>query len=266
MKLNLCSGGAVWLVAALAGAIIPSTGRAQVAGDNADIYPGNPDHGWSANNGGLGYDLWTPLGDTAGGGTYMEGVGVNNRQVDGNYSFALYAGGGAYDISRPITSPYTQAEFTISTRFDLAGAGPNLVNLRSGNSIASFGAGELISFGIVNDNQLSYTDLAGTHVLGSGEARGQVWDWTIDFNANSGAFSLSVTNAGGGFATSVAGTLEISGTTAGSFAVINSSTGGNQNLIFDSPQFQPIPEPTAVTVLGLGLVLGGVHFMRRRKA
>jgi hypothetical protein len=43
-------------------------------------------------------------------------------------------------------------EFDIITRFDLAGAGPNLVNLRSGNNVAGFGAGELLSFGIVNNN------------------------------------------------------------------------------------------------------------------
>ncbi len=147
------------------------------ASDNADgsSYSPQPDHNWSVTNGGIGYGLWTPLADTGGGGTFMEGVGVNNRQVDGNFSFALYAGGGSYDISRPLVNPQPNGEFEINTRFDLAGAGPNLVNLRAGNITSGFGAGELLSFGIVNGNQLSYTDGSGFHLFPSGEARGARW-------------------------------------------------------------------------------------------
>src|SRR5580765_5285573 len=72
-----------------------------VASDNADNpqYAPQPTHNWSPINGGFGYNTWTPLADQVGGGTYMEGVGVNNRQVTGNFSFALFAGGGGYDIS-----------------------------------------------------------------------------------------------------------------------------------------------------------------------
>ena len=151
---------------------------------------------------GFGYGAGTPLAGTGGGGTYMEGVGVNGRQVEGNFSFALYSGGGSYDISRPLSSSVASAEFSIITRFDIAGSGPNLVNLRTGNNTASFGAGELLSFGLVNDSQLSYTDSSGFHTLASGEARGDVWDWTVDFDAASGSYSLSVTNLGGGYAQS----------------------------------------------------------------
>src|ERR1700751_5228001 len=73
--------------------LVSTSAQAQVAYDNASLYPNNPDHGWPSNNGGYGYNLWTALGGVSGGGTYMEGVGVNGRQGDGNYSFALYAGG-----------------------------------------------------------------------------------------------------------------------------------------------------------------------------
>src|SRR5713226_4118295 len=150
---------------------------AVVALDNADnsAYAPQPTHNWSPINGGFGYNTWTGLADTGGGGTYMEGVGVNGRQVEGNFSFALYAGGGSYDVSRPLTSAITGVgEFDVLTRFDIAGAGPNLVNIRSGNNTAAFGAGELLSFGLVNDNQLDYTDVTGFHQLPSGEARGAV--------------------------------------------------------------------------------------------
>src|SRR5229473_3498918 len=47
----------------------------QLAYDNGDLYPANPDHTWPAFNGGFGYNLWTPLADTGGGGTYNLGGG-----------------------------------------------------------------------------------------------------------------------------------------------------------------------------------------------
>jgi PEP-CTERM motif len=227
-----------------------------VALDNADFpaYAPQPTHNWAPINGGFGYNVWTPLADTGGGGTYMEGVGVNGRQVEGNFSFALYAGGGSYDISRALTGPIAAGEFDIITRFDIAGAGPNLVNLRAGNNLASFSAGELLSFGIVNGNQLSYTDGTGFHVLPSGESRGSVWSWNIDFNAAAGTYSGSVTNLGGGFAAFFNGNLESSGTSVDSFAVINSSTGNNENVIFDVPTFSVVPEPATLSLMGLGFL------------
>jgi len=253
-------------VALLFGGLAPTSHASIIATDDANTggYAPQPDHGWAGFNGGTGYNLWTPLADTGGGGTYMEGVGVNNRQVDGNYSFSLYSGSGSYDISRPLTSSVTTGEFDILTRFDIAGAGPNLVNLRAGNNLAGFGSGELLSFGIVNGNELSYTDGSGFHLLSSGEARGDVWSWDVVFNAGAGTYTLNVSQVGGGYSSGpITGSLESSGTSVGSFAVINSSTGNNQNVIFDDPTFSTVPEPAALSLIG------GVMTMlsfRRRKA
>jgi hypothetical protein len=247
-------------------AVCGSAHAAVVASDdanNADYAP-QPNHNWSVINGGFGYNLWTPLGGAGGGGTYMEGVGVNNRQVAGNFSFALYAGGGTYAISRPLTSSMASGEFDILTRFDLAGAGPNLVNLRTGNNVAGFGNGELLSFGIVNGNTLGYTDGTGFHAMASGEARGSVWSWDVIFDASAGSYTLSVTNLGGGYSAVVGGNLDANNTSVGSFGVINSSAGGNQNLIFGAAQFSTVPEPSAMALLSVGAV--GWLSLRRRKA
>jgi hypothetical protein len=239
-----------------------------VAEDNADFpqYAPQPNHNWSPINGGFGYNLWTPLADQTGGGTYMEGVGVNNRQVEGNFSFALYAGGGGFDISRPLINPITgTGEFDIITRFDVADSpGASLVNIRAGNNTAAFSAGELLSFGIVDGNTLSYTDATGFHLLPSGEARGSVWSWNIDFNTVAGTYSGSVTNLGGGFAAFFNGLLEPGGNNVDSFAVLNSSTGNNQNVIFDLPTFSvPVPEPSTLALVWLGVA--GLFCVCRRK-
>src|ERR1035441_7111285 len=65
-----------------------------VALDNADFsaYAPQPNHNWSPINGGFGYNTWTALGGASGGGTFMEGVGVNGRPGGGEFSFSLCSG------------------------------------------------------------------------------------------------------------------------------------------------------------------------------
>jgi len=251
------------VTAAVVSFAAPLFAQSIIATDNADgsAYSPQPTHNWTPINGGTGYGTWTPLSDTSGGGTYMEGTSVNNAQVDGNYSFALYAGSGSYDVSRPLSSSLAVGDFSILTRFNIAGSGPNLVNLRTGNNTTTFGSGELISFGIVGGNTLSYTDSSGFHTIASGEARGAVWDWNVNFNATAGTYTLSVTNMGGGFADTIVGNLEQSSTTVGSFGVINSSSGGNQNVIFDAPTFT-VPEPSSVFLGAAGVAT--LFLLRRR--
>jgi hypothetical protein len=241
------------------------------ASDNAEdpAYQPVPDHDWSIDNGGFGYGFWTPVSDTGGGGTYMEGVTVNNRQVSGSYSYAIYAGGGGFDISRPLTSSITKGEFEINTRFDLAGNNIDLVNLRSGNNTSTFGGGEFLSFGLVaatgqSPQQLTYTDNNGLQVLPTGEARGVRWHWQVDFDATSGTYSAQVTNMDNTASTfSFGGNLIAGGPSVGSFAVINTSSGGNQNLIFNQPVFS-VPEPTAFGLSGAG-ALALLAWSRRRR-
>ena len=212
---------------------------------NLGIYGGGND--WPSINGGSGFCWWMPLSDTGGGGTYMEGVNANNRQITGSSSFALYAGSGSYDISRPLSSAITVGSFSILTRFDSGRQWPESHQPSCREQYEWFWPGELLSFGLVNGNELTYTDGSGFHTLSSGEARGDIWDWTVNFNAAQGTYSLSVAEVGGGYSTTVSGNLEETGTSVDSFAVINSSTGGNQNLIFDLPTFE-VPEPSSLAL------------------
>jgi len=254
-------GGSTFRASAVAlGVVISSLGMiagaysATLAFDNANLpeYATQPNHNWSVINGGYGYNLWTglndiPLGTGMDGGTYMTGVGVELRQVDADWSFGLYAYGTGFYISRPLATPMAEGIFTILTRFDMTGGGANLINLRSANGTAAFTSGELLAFGIDGDadpTQLSFRDATGIHVLPSGEARREVWQWTVNFNALSGIYSLWVTNLGGGFATTLGGHLKENLTTVGSFAVRNSSIGDYQNLIFDGPAFDVPPFAT----------------------
>src|SRR2546421_9664760 len=115
-----------------------------VASDNADnaAYGPFPNNNWSSANGGAGYNLWTILGDSTGGGRYMEGVGVNGRQVEGSFSFGLFATNQISSISRPLASQITgNGQFEIVTRFDVANTQTNAinaVNLRAGNVTNTF--------------------------------------------------------------------------------------------------------------------------------
>ena len=97
----------------------------------------------------------------------MEGVGVNGRQADGNYSFAVYADTGAYAVSRALSNSLYSGTFDITVRFDLTGSGSNLVSLRSGNNTNTFGGGELLSFlaSSMAAYAESYADSSGLHAL-----------------------------------------------------------------------------------------------------
>ena len=121
-----------------------------------------------------------------------------------------------------------------------------------------------MSFGLVNGNQLTYTDSGGLHTLPTGEARGLRWQWQIDFDASSGTYSGVVTNMDNSLSTfSFSGNLQLSNTTAGSFAVINTSSGGNQNLIFNNAVFS-VPEPSSLGLAGAS-ALGLFTWSRRRR-
>src|SRR5208283_1941207 len=94
---------------------------------------------WTNFNGGYGYRRWTTLGGITHGGPYLEGIETNasGRQVDGNYSFGLYANGSpgsgsGIAVSRPLSNSITAGVFAITARWDLTGNGSNLFNLRSG--------------------------------------------------------------------------------------------------------------------------------------
>ena len=124
----------------------------------------------------------------------------------------------------------------------------------------------MLSFGIVNGNELSYTDSSRVSTSSPRRSRGSVWDWTCKLsNTGPGSYNLSVTNLGGGYATTTSGTLEASAPPVfDSFAVINSSTGGNQNVIFDVPTVTAAPEPSTLALIGMSAI-GSMCYFRHRK-
>jgi hypothetical protein len=237
-----------------------------VASDNADnaAYGPFPNNNWSSVNGGSGYNPWTILGDSVGGGRYMEGVGVNGRQVEGSFSFGLFATNQISSISRPLVSTMTgKGQFDIVTRFDVANPGlTNLhaVNLRAGNFSNTFGSGEQLAFGMIHTNVLGYSDFSGTHSLASFNAVSNAWAWKITFDTVAGTYSGSVFTNNGGLVAAWNGLLKLNDTMGpvSSFGVIDSGIG---NVIFDVPQFS-VPEPAAASIVALAV--GALIFWRRR--
>jgi len=47
------------------------------------------------------------------------------------------------------------------------------------------------------------------------------------------------------------------------FPVISSSSGGNQNLIFDAPTFTTVPEPSTFALCGMSMLITSVLVRRR---
>lgn len=212
------------------------------------------------NNGGSGlgiYNFYTTTSLSRGGillVTANSANGTGGRMIDGAKSFGVRAGSsttrGAHSGYRTLSDGNQQfGSWTFSMRFDVDNTkGFSGVNLKSSTS-TSFGAGELLSIGIMpasgtvgGNTGIMITDATGQHMIDMGaEVRGNIIDAKIDFDTLTGAYTSGVKFRTDANYKTYTGTLKSSGASVRlvAFGYLNSNNSGaiNQNLIFDSLQF-----------------------------
>lgn len=275
---HLISGAAI----ACAAVLIPSIGAAQVAYDSAanSTYAG----GWSAGqDGGYGFGAWSFDGTTSPGGVSDPGA----QQVESSSLWTLFNLGtappsGISDVGRAITEPgglqvgqtfQTIIENPVGYHFY---GGYDILfyngtdNNAAGNNAAALRVGEFdyyttYPYWTVSDaGPGTTTTLSSENTAGGTAVAGMQLDFTL---TSATGYSLTLTPLGGGAAYSTTGTLASSlpidyvnfrlydGTSSGPNDTADNFEIENMEIV--------VPEPTSVALLGLGL--GGLMFLRRKK-
>jgi hypothetical protein len=231
----------------------------RVSSDDAEAYAA---FGYSApnNNGGGGFGSWTghvTNSSTSRGRlllvTGSSANGTAGRMTDGTKSFGVTAGTsttqGTQSGYRAFSAPRQAGTFSFSLRCDVNNsAGFTGLNLKSQGG-TSFGAGELVSIGMLPANGtvggntgLVVTDASGQRMIDfATEVRGAVFDVQIEFDTRTGDYTLRVKRRADTAFRTLSGKLKLSGPSvnAAAFGFLNANNSGatNQNLIFDNLAF-----------------------------
>jgi len=230
----------------------PVTQHSPILGWVRDGFPIYGPYGYSNASGGAAdhaesYAAWDyNFNNTGGSGlgpiTYLEGSngGIyldSSRKIDGNYSFAIYAGTGGQAACRQIFNPRDMGILTFSARFDVdntnAFSGFNLKSTQGGG----FGGGELLAFGLhpSSGNNKIVVYGATTQFIDLGSSLlGIPVDFYIRYNSSTGTYTLGAKFRTATAYTYVTGSFKTAGQLASYLGVGNFNTGSNQNLIFDS--------------------------------
>ena len=266
------------------GLLTATTVRAQLAAyDNFETFgngvPPQPSHAYDdgigyGDNGGTGFGALTYLEGT-GGGIYTETGGA---RLDDAQSLGVYAGSNGQALGRTVTTAVTLGVYTLDARFNLSNANAfSGFNIKSGLG-TTFGANELLSFGLNpgNNNSFLVTDATGAHALALAspeELRGAAINFTLTFNTLLATYTLTATDKGNGDTGAITGTLKDTngllalGTGALSaigFANFNND-GFNQNLIADNLSIVAVPEVSPAWMFGAPAIVGALLFGRRRR-
>ncbi len=262
----------------------------QIATDPAESYT-NFSYAAPNNSGGSGFGPFTGYvtNSSASRGTRVlvttnSASGTAGRMLDGAKSFGLTAGTsttrGSQSGYRTISQPRPSGTFSFALRCDVDNSkGFTGLNLKSQTG-TSFGAGELLSVGMIpvngavgGNNGVVVTDAAGQRMLDFGsESRGAIFDVAVDFDTLTGTYALRITRRADGVTRALGGSLKLSGpaVSVAAFGFLNANYSGasNQNLIFDSLAGTGYPAagdgstPVAVTQPLAGLLPGVLYRYR----
>lgn len=188
--------------------------------------------------------------------------------IDGNGSLGSFSGGSSTSWGRSIldTSAFsgsnTTAIFDLSMRFNIPNSTSSLkgVNVKGGGLGSGFGDNELISVGMLSGagNQSLFITGSSTQSLflpdtGNADIRGDIIDVTIQWNTDSGDFTLTAGVRGEATASTTGVLKNPSGTfIPDALGFIHSGIGGGGNdVFFDNLSVAAVPEPSAFLFGGL---------------
>ena len=246
----------------LIGVVLLAPAAVQAAIIAADDVEGYSSFSYGTNGGtGLGASNYR---EGTGGGVFLS---TGGERVDGAKSFGLFSSSGGQAYDRSINTPTTWGQYKVSARFNLDNAiAFSGFNLKSGAG-ATFGANELLSFGMrptTGNNAIFIGGSVNASINLGSELRGAVIDFDVIYNTTLGTYDVGAKLRSSPTFTRTTGNLKSTGNTATTLGYGNFNTGTNQNLIIDSVQLESLPEPTmALTVVGLLAV--GISRVRRSR-
>ena len=175
----------------------------------------------------------------------------------------IYSSSGGQAAYRALNTSMAYGEYDVSARFNLDNSVAfSGFNIKTGAG-ASFGANELLSFGLTPGTGNTSIFVGGsvnkTISLGS-EIRGQIINFQLLFDATNGTYTLGAKFNGAGSYTTVSGNLKSSGVNAADLGFANFNNGTDQNIIVDN--ISVVPEPSSIALL---LGSSGVLFLSLRR-
>ena len=282
--------GAVIACAAGATAMMPNVGAAQVAYDSAT--GSTYGSGWSAGqNGGTGFGAWSFNGTTDPSGTsnpgdqqeMSSGSAIGTAWTLFNLTPSAGQGSGISDVGRSISeigglqigqtfetviqNPSVSGGYYTYTGWDIM-FGNATDNAPAGNNTAAIRAQVFNYYNAsqnwaINDSTYSAHSHKTSLTAATTGADGMRIDLTL---TSSSTYQLTMTPLNG------AGSYTLDSTYSGPIDYINyrlyntASSGPNDladNMEISYMEIEPAPEPTSMALLGMGL--GGLLFMRRKK-
>lgn len=224
------------------------------------------------NNPGSAYNDSIQYADNGGTGfgalTYLEGSGggLFDASLSGSRALGVFAGSGGGNtqaLGRTVTTTVA-GTYTLQGRFDLDNSVAfSGFNIKSSLG-ALFGTSELLSFGLTpgtGNTSIFVGGSVNTSIAMGFELRGVNLDFSLDFDTDTGAYTLGVKKTSDAIFNTVSGTLkDTNGGDAGVGALGavgfgNFHTGNDQNLVADNLNLVPEPASAALGLIGAALLL-----------
>jgi hypothetical protein len=199
--------------------------------------------------------------------TYLEGTGggLFDGSLSGSRALGVFAGGAGNTqaLGRTVTTTVA-GTYTLQGRFDLDNSVAfSGFNIKSSLG-ALFGTSELLSFGLTPGSGNTSIFVGGsvnTAIAMGFELRGVNLDFSLNFDTDTGAYTLGVKKTTDAIFNTVSGTLkDTNGGTAGVGALGavgfgNFNSGNTQNLVADNLNLVPEPASAALGLIGAALLL-----------